>query len=112
MNGEQMRYNEGEINLIKNTFKDNDGLLKLLRKVFAQPYDPNAPIHQTIDAWMAITEGPLLAMTPEDVKIWVLSRNKLLNHIEMCLTELQVLANREDLTEEQKAEKQRKNSTE
>ena len=32
----QMRFNDKELSLIKNTFAENDELLKLLRKVFLQ----------------------------------------------------------------------------
>jgi len=52
--GRQMMYTEDELTLIKATFKNNEKLLKLMRKVFLPEYDPNAPLGQVIDLWLSL----------------------------------------------------------
>lgn len=80
----QMRFSDSELSLIKNTFSDNEPILKAIRKVFLQiplseseekiikevssnknlvallrktflpEIDGDAPLHQVIDLWMTL----------------------------------------------------------
>jgi len=103
--GKQMRFTEDELRLIRDTFKGNDRLLKVMRKVFLPELDPNAPLGQIIDLWVSL---PLKEMNPQDAMINMLARNQLIMHVEQQLIQLQLLANREELTEEQKQIKEKK----
>lgn len=105
--GQQMRYTDNELNLIQATFKNNEELLKLLRKAFLPELDPEAPIGQTIDLWMTI---PLDGLTPEQAIINLKARNSLISHVDQRLMELKVLAESDNLTPEQAVERLRKNS--
>lgn len=87
--GQQMRYTEEEINLIKSTFKDNEKLLKLLRKTFLPEYDPQAPLGQTVDLWMTV---PPSELTPEYAYVNWKARNNLIAHVEQQLMQLDFLS--------------------
>lgn len=90
-----MRYSDEELTLIKKTFKGNEMLLKLLRKVFLPEYDPNAPIGQVIDLWMTLDLGGL---SPEQSQVRLWARNSLITHIEHMLNELNILAEKKEET--------------
>ena len=78
-NGEQMRFDEGELKLLKEIYGGNDRLLKLLRKVFLPEVDPYAPIGQVIDLWMTIDVSN---MTSDQAMIRLRARNEVITHIE------------------------------
>lgn len=103
--GQQMRFSEQELSIIKNTFK-NEEILKLLRKVFLPELDPTLPIGQMIDLWMTID---LKDRTPDENMVNLTARNQLIMHVEQQLMQLKVLANRDDA--EKAAEKIIKNSS-
>jgi len=105
--GQQMRFTDEELGLIKTTFKGNEKLLKLLRKVFLPEYDPNAPLGQVIDLWMTLDLGQL---TPQEQAVRIYARNSLISHIETRLIELNVLADKKEETPAEKAERERKDS--
>lgn len=87
--GAQMRFTEEEVKIIRDTFKDNEKLLKLLRKVFLPEIDPDAPLGQIIDLWMTV---PLKEMSSEDARINILARNSLIMHLEQQLIQLKILS--------------------
>jgi hypothetical protein len=103
--GKQMRFTEDELRLVQETFKNNEKLLKVMRKVFLPELDPDAPLGQVIDLWVSI---PLKEMNPQDAMVNMLARNQLIMHVEQQLMQLQSLANREQLTEEQRQLKEKK----
>jgi hypothetical protein len=105
--GQQMRFTDSELDLIRRTFKGNETLLKLLRKVFLPEIDPDAPLGQTIDLWMTI---PVNQLPPDQAVINLLARNQLIMHIEQQLLQLQKLAEIEEETEEEKKERIKKDS--
>ena len=105
--GQQMRFSDEELSLIKTTFKGNEKLLKLLRKVFLPEYDPQAPLGQTIDLWMTLDLGSL---TPEEQRVRIHARNSLIMHIESRLIELNTLADRKEETQAEKKERMEKDS--
>lgn len=100
--GQQMRFTQEEISLIKSTYGNNDELLKLLRKVFLPELNPELPLGQMIDLWMTI---PVDQMTPEQALINLKARNTVIGHIEAQLMQLKILANEKDLTPEEVAKK-------
>jgi hypothetical protein len=87
--GKQMRFTDEELNLVKNTFKGNERLVKLLRKVFLPEYDPNAPVGQVIDLWMTLD---LANLSEQEREVRLFARNGLIMHVEQQLMQLQVLA--------------------
>jgi hypothetical protein len=106
--GKQMRFSDAELNIIKATFKGNEALLKLLRKVFLPEYDPNAPFGQVIDLWMTIDLNQL----PQDEAIRrIYARNTLISHIEQQIMQLNILAEAKDETDEEKKDREKKDSS-
>lgn len=93
-NGQQMRFTQGELELIKNTFMGEHGMavLKVLRKVFLPEYDPQAPLGQAFDLWMTID---IKTMHPQDAYTHLLARNQIITHIEQQLIQLQMLGSME-----------------
>jgi hypothetical protein len=111
---QQMRFTDNELQLIKNTFADNEDLTRairktflqmpldpidqtalkgykgkeikaLLRKVFLPTLDPNAPPHQLLDLWMTVS---IKDKTPDQVLPEILSREKLIAYIDQQLLDL------------------------
>ena len=104
----EMRITPDEIKVIRDTFKGNQPLLKVLRKIFLPSYDPNAPLGQTVDLWMGIeTQGK----TDAEIARNTLVREQLIRHVESQLIQLDFLAKSEEETEEQKIARQKKDST-
>ncbi len=106
-----MRFNDSELQLIKNTFADNDDLIRAIRKVFLQmpidpvdqqaltgykgkeikalirkvflpELDPNAPAHQLLDLWMTLS---VKDKTPDGLLPEILAREKLIAYIDQQL---------------------------
>ena len=105
--GQQMRFTDQELATLKGAFKDNDPLLKLLRKVFLPELDPNAPLGQMIDIWMATSTKD---KTPEQIAIELTARNMLIQHVDGMLMQMKTLANLENLTKEEVVAKVKANS--
>ncbi len=105
--GQQMRITPSERALISNTFKSQDELLRVMRKIFLPELDPKAPLGQIIDLWMTIKQEGL---SPEEKLINIQARNQLIMHIEQCLMQLQLIAETEDETPEQALERLKKDS--
>ena len=102
-----MRFTDAELSIIKNTFKGNEDLLKVMRKIFLPELDPNAPLGQLIDLWGSLS---LKEMSPEHAHINILARNSLIAHLDQQLLQIQALANMEESSPEEIAEKNKKNS--
>jgi len=106
-----MRYTDEELGLIKNTFAENDdllkiirksmlqmslsaldlsmlelvrkeGILKVLRKTFLPTLDPEAPIHQMIDLWMTVQ---IVDKGPDEAYLVLLARERLIKYIDQQL---------------------------
>ena len=103
-----MAYTDEELSLIKATFKGNEKLLKLMRKVFLPEYDPYAPLGQVMDLWVSL---PLKEMNPQDAMVNILARNELIIHVEKQLIVLDALAEREEKTPEEIKQNIVKNSS-
>lgn len=102
-----MRISGQEIELIKQTFKGNEQLLKLMRKIFLPEVTANAPLGQQIDLWMTI---PLGQMSTEQAIINLTARNQLIQHIESQLLQLKILAETDAKTLEEAKEALKKDS--
>ena len=102
-----MRIKPEEIDTIKSTFKDNDNLLKVLRKVFLPEIEGDTPIGSGIDLWMTI---PFQGLTAEEKVAKVEARNELIRHVETQLLQLKVLANTEAKTLKEARDALQKNS--
>jgi len=108
MENRQMRFTQEEIDIIKSSFKGNEKLLKLLRKVFLPELDPDAPLGQQIDLWMTV---PVKELDPQHAMVNILARNHLISHIEQQLISLSVLANTDSKTMEEVKEALKKDSS-
>lgn len=97
-NGSQMRITPEEQQLIASTFKNNERLLKLMRKMFLPEIDPNAPIGQLIDLWLSLS---IKDMTPEMAYQHIMARNQVIAHVDQVLMQLFLIANMEQTTPEQ-----------
>lgn len=91
-NGKQMRFTDNELRLIESTFRGNDDLLKVLRKVFLPELDPNAPLGQMVDLYFTVNPEN---MTDREIAVNFLARRTLVLHVEQQLLQLNSLANRE-----------------
>ncbi|MCR4307477.1 MAG: hypothetical protein NUV80_02875 [Candidatus Berkelbacteria bacterium] len=105
--GSQMRITPLEMNILKNTFKGNEELLRLMRKIFLPELDPFTPIGQNIDLWMTVKVED---MTPEQALINIKARNSLIMHLDQCLNTMKILAESTETPEELEA-KIKKNQT-
>ena len=95
--------------LLKQLFGGDESMMriKLLRKVFLPEYDPDAPIQQNVDLWMTV---PLKELTLEEAMIRLYARNELITHVEAMLNQIAILSNKVEVTPQQLAERQRKDS--
>lgn len=105
------RFTAEETKLIRDLFKGNDKLLKLIRKILLPEITPDSlqivPVNQLIDVYGSISpdRDPLAVVT--DVK----ARNLLIAHLNVQLGNLEVIANTPEETEESIKDKEKKNST-
>jgi len=104
-------FSPSELALIRSTFKNNPGLIKVLRKAFVPTVsDPELPIEEFGSD--AFTAGRDYAAIPEsEIKSIVVARQEAIKFIMGGLIKLRVIAQSEELTPEQKKEKARKDST-
>jgi len=107
-NASQSRFTEGELRMIRDTFKGNEPLIKLMGKFFCPPLDLSAPPGQAFDIYMQIPSDQLDDIT---VARNVRARNLLINHLNMRLMELQILAERKEETPKEKAEREKRDSS-
>lgn len=105
--GSQMRYTDSELSIIKATFKGNDDLLRLMRKVFLPEIDPSAPLGQMIDLWMTVKIDDML---PEQAIINIKARNQLIQHVDQMLLSLKMLAETYQETPEEAVTRLKDNS--
>jgi len=103
----QSRFTEDELRLIRDTFKGNEPLLRLMGKFFCPPLDPQAPPGLMFDIYMQI---PADQMTDADAARNLRARNLLINHLNMRLIELQILSERKDETPKEREERMKKDS--
>jgi len=107
-NGQQMRITPEEFAIIRTTFKDNDALLKLMRKIFLPEIDPTAPLGQMVDLWMSLN---MKELTAEQALVKLEARNSLILHVEQQLLALRAMADSVDETPAQTAARLKKDST-
>lgn len=103
-----MRIKEDEVGIIKSTFKDNEKLLKLMRKIFLPEFEADGPLGGQIDIWMTT---PLQNLSTEEKLVQITARNLLIAHIETQLLQLKALANSDAKSIEEVRENLKKDST-
>ena len=106
--GSQMRITPSEVNLIKNTFKGQEELLRLMRKLFLPTLEAYVPLGQNIDLWMTVKIDD---MTPEQAIINLKARNSLIAHLDQVLLSIKTLAESPEETPEQALMRLKKNSS-
>jgi len=104
----QMRFDEVELQTIRDMFEGNDARLKLMRKVFLPELEMEAPLGQIIDLSMSINTKD---KNPSEIAIAVQARNELIAHVEQMLIQLHVLANAPQETDSEKKVRLEKNSS-
>ena len=98
-----------EKQMLAQHFKGNDGLLKLLRKIFVTPFNLDAPIGQAIDS---LTSGVNYADLPADeAKIRIVARQESLGVLDRGLLQIQFLANEVEKTPDDLESETNKNSS-
>ena len=108
MSNSEMRISDAELSMIKGTFAGKDELLKVMRKVFLPEITAKAPIGQNIDLWMTMKVED---MSAEQALINIKARNSLIQHVEMCLSQLKVLSGMKDESVEETKERLAKDSS-
>jgi hypothetical protein len=108
----QQKYSENRITeddkqILRETFKDNLPLAKLMRKIFLPELNPDNPLHMNIDLYM---QADYTNMTPEKTKIAVLSRKELIEHVDACLFTILTLCETGELSPLQLDQKRKKDS--
>ena len=94
--------------LIRNSFKDRQDLLKVIRKVFLPEYEIDREIGmEQVDLWMTID---IANLTPEQAYIKLIARNQLISHIEWALLRLYSISQEKELTEAEEIAKHKKDS--
>jgi hypothetical protein len=104
--GSQMRISPQEMSLLKNTFKGNEELVRLMRKLFLPELDAYTPVGQNIDLWMTVKLDDL---TPEQAIINLKARNSLIQHLDQVLSTIKILSETDD-SPEKAVERLKKNS--
>ena len=104
-------FTDKEIALAKSTFKNNEALIKLLRKVLLPTaFDPELPIEQLKDdAWMGSLDFESMAVN--EVKGIVAGRQNAIKFILGGLVKLKVMANSDDKNPQQLAAIRQANSS-
>lgn len=102
---------EQDLALLQTTFRGNDRLIKILRKLLLPTaFDPELPIEELSgDAWMADTD--FRSMQTEEVKPVVLARQDAIKFVLGGLIKLKVIANQKQETPMEKAYRASKDST-
>jgi len=102
---------DGEIDLIKRTFKGNDALIKVLRKIFmTTAMDPELPIENMgQDCWMV--DRDFAQMSEKEIKSIVLARQDTIKFVLGGLVKLKILAYTEDVPTEERKKRREKDSS-
>lgn len=90
--GAQMRISPEERELIARTFKGNETLLRLMRKIFLPEIDPAAPTGQVIDLWLSL-ESANKGLPIEEQFVNLKARNLMITHTDQCLMQLEAISN-------------------
>lgn len=105
------RFTQEEMRAIKASFKSNDFLLKVLRKVFLpnvkDSVEEGVPIGQVVDTYVGIAvEGK----TDAEIAGAVRARNEVIRHIEAQLMQLKLLADVPEESQTERVERMKKDS--
>ena len=102
------RFTKPEIDQIIRAFKNNDDLLKVLRKVLLPDASWTSSLGQLVGPYLQITVDNRSA---EDIALDVKAFNKVWGHIEFRLQELKSLAQAKLESPQEKSLRERQNST-
>ncbi len=106
--GSQMRITPTEMSILKNTFKGQEELVRLMRKLFLPELEPFTPLGQNIDLWMTVK---IDGMPMEEAIINIKARNSLIQHLDQVLMTIKTLAEQADETPEEAKERMKKDSS-
>lgn len=103
--------NVEEIAIIRNTFKENPALLKVLRKVFLPTItDSSLPVEEFgKDLWFVGTD--FSALSKDEVQARVIARQEAIKFVMGGIISLKQIANMSEETEMEKALRRSKDST-
>jgi hypothetical protein len=104
-------YSEDEIGLIRRTFKDNNELIKVIRKTFLPTIsDPELPLEEFQKDWMI--NGKSWTQIPESERAsMVLARQEAIEFIVGGLIMLKNLANIKEESPQEKSNRREKDSS-
>lgn len=93
-------YSEGELELLKSHFADNEELLKLLRKVFLPRMSDSAADIGGMTSDVAMHPDLQVKNYPtlEQAMIGIEAHSKSLQHVEKCLWQIKMLAGQKNET--------------
>lgn len=105
------RISEEEKSLIRNTFKDNEQLLHILKKILLPSYtDDSTPFEMSgADAFNMGRDWA--SMPTEEVKALVVARQDTINWLAGALTWLKITANEKVESEQEEAARKSKDSS-
>lgn len=93
------RMTAEDIAVLKAMFEDREGAVEVIRKIFFPELSPNNPIMLNQDMWSKCRLQP--DMTVEQKIIEVEAHQKLINHVEGCLSVIRTLIGRKEESPEQ-----------
>jgi hypothetical protein len=106
-------YTDQELELLKNTFAENEPLLKLLRKVFLPRISDSAADIGGMTADVAMHPDLQVKSYPtiEQAMVGIEAHTKALQHVESCLWKMKQLAGLKNETVEELKKRLEKDST-
>lgn len=91
------RFTAEDMQLMRLTFKDNEPLLKLLRKIFLPVHDETTPIGQINGIW---AEANFEEMNGDQAKVFIVAYQQLVKKVEFYIAQIKTLANETEPTEQ------------
>lgn len=104
------RISEEEKSLIRNTFKDNDVLLNVLKKILLPSYTDDSTPFEMSGADVFSMGRDWASMPTEEVKALVVARQDTINFIAGALTWLKITANEKAESEQELSDRRTKDS--
>lgn len=107
INEDKNRISTTEIEVLKAMFEDREGAVEIIRKIFFPELATDNPLQMNKNMFIDLDfEG----MSPEAMVIAVLAQQKLVKHVEGCLSVIKALVGKKEESAEQVIARLTKNS--
>jgi hypothetical protein len=103
------RMTPQDITVLKAMFEEREGAVEVIRKIFFPELTADNPIFANKDMWS--NSLSLDGLSPEQAVIEIKAHQKLINHVEGCLSIVKQLIGEKNETAEQVLERLQKNSS-